>query len=67
MSKKSYSITVDEDVVSAFRKKCKEQDVNQSMLVGAFMKSYVEERVKLDLVNKQNENNKNCRHSQIYF
>ena len=53
VAKKSYSITVDEDIAAAFREKCKEEDINQSMLVGAFMKSYVAGRVKLDLVNNK--------------
>lgn len=55
MAKKSYTVTVDEDIVSAFKDVCKEQNVNQSMLIEAFMRTYTNERIKLELVNNKTE------------
>ena len=55
MAKKSYSVTVDEVIVTAFKDMCKEQNINQSMLIEAFMRTYTSERIKLELVNNKHE------------
>lgn len=55
MAKKSYTVTVDEDIVENFKSVCKEQNVNQSMLIEAFMRTYTNERIKLELVNNKTE------------
>lgn len=55
MAKKSYSVTVDETIVTAFKDMCKEQNINQSMLIEAFMRTYTSERIKLELVNNKPE------------
>ena len=33
MAKKSYSVTVDETIVTAFKDMCKEQNINQSQVI----------------------------------
>lgn len=55
MAKKSYSVTVDEDIMVSFKKVCKEQNINQSMLIEAFMRTYTNKRIKLELVNNKTE------------
>lgn len=55
MAKKSYTVTVDESIVENFKSVCKEQNVNQSMLIEAFMRTYTNERIKLELVNNKTE------------
>lgn len=55
MAKKSYTVTVDESIVSTFKEMCKEQNINQSMLIEAFMRTYTSERIKLELVNSKIE------------
>jgi len=55
MAKKSYSVTVDENIVIAFKNMCKEQNINQSMLIEAFMRTYMNEHIKLELVNNKPE------------
>lgn len=55
MAKKSYSVTVDEAIVTAFKNMCKEQNINQSMLIEAFMRTYTSDRIKLELVNNKPE------------
>ena len=55
VAKKSYSVTVDESIVTAFKDMCKEQNINQSMLIEAFMRTYTNDRIKLELVNNKNE------------
>lgn len=55
MAKKSYTVTVDEDIVVAFKDVCKEQNINQSMLIEAFMRTYTNQRIKLELVNNKTE------------
>lgn len=53
LPKKSYTVTVDEQIIAEFKAKCKAEDINQSMLITAFMRSYVNGRIKLELVNNQ--------------
>lgn len=53
LPKKSYTVTVDENIITEFKAKCKAEDINQSMLITAFMRSYVNGRIKLELVNNQ--------------
>lgn len=55
MAKKSYTVTVDEDIVSDFKNICKEQNINQSMLIEAFMRTYTSKHIKLELVNNKPE------------
>ena len=55
MAKKSYTVTVEESIVADFKEICKEQNVNQSMLIEAFMRTYTNERIKLELVNNKTE------------
>lgn len=55
MAKKSYTVTVEESIVTDFKELCKEQNVNQSMLIEAFMRTYTNERIKLELVNNKTE------------
>ena len=55
MAKKSYSVTVDEAIVTAFKDMCKEQNINQSMLIEAFMRTYTNKHIKLELVNNKTE------------
>ena len=55
MAKKSYTVTVDEDIVGAFKDVCKEQNVNQSMLIEAFMRTYTNDHIRLELVNNKME------------
>lgn len=55
MAKKSYTVTVDEEIVSAFKDVCKEQNVNQSMLIEAFMRTYTNDHIRLELVNNKTE------------
>lgn len=55
MAKKSYTVTVDESIVSAFKEMCKNQNINQSMLIEAFMRTYTNEHIKLELVNSMME------------
>ena len=55
MAKKSYSVTVDETIVTAFKDMCKEQNINQSMLIEAFMRTYTNEHIQLVLVNNKTE------------
>ena len=55
ITKKSYTVTVDEDIVVAFKDVCKEQNINQSMLIEAFMRTYTNQRIKLELVNNKTE------------
>ena len=55
MAKKSYTVTVDEDIVVALIDVCKEQNINQSMLIEAFMRTYTNQRIKLELVNNKTE------------
>ena len=55
MAKKSYTVTVDEEIVYAFKDVCKEQNVNQSMLIEAFMRPYTNDHIRLELVNNKTE------------
>ena len=55
MAKKSYSVTVDEAIVTTFKDMCKEQNINQSMLIEAFMRTYTNKHIKLELVNNKTE------------
>lgn len=55
MAKKSYTVTVEDSIVTDFKELCKEQNVNQSMLIEAFMRTYTNERIKLELVNNKTE------------
>ena len=55
MAKKSYTVTVEESIVTDFKELCKEQNINQSMLIEAFMRTYTNERIKLELVNNKTE------------
>lgn len=55
MAKKSYTVTVEESIVTDFKELCKEQNINQSMLIEAFMRTYTNERIKLKLVNNKTE------------
>lgn len=55
MAKKSYTVTVDEEIVSAFKDVCKEQNINQSMLIEAFMRTYTNDHIRLELVNNKIE------------
>ena len=55
MAKKSYTVTVDEKIVVAFKDVCKEQNVNQSMLIEAFMRTYTNDHIRLELVNNKME------------
>lgn len=55
MAKKSYTVTVDETIVAGFKDMCKEQNINQSMLIEAFMRTYTNEHIKLELVNNKIE------------
>lgn len=55
MAKKSYTVTVEDSIVTAFKDMCKEQNINQSMLIEAFMRTYTNERIKLELVNNKTE------------
>lgn len=55
MAKKSYTVTVEDSIVTAFKDICKEQNINQSMLIEAFMRTYTNERIKLELVNNKTE------------
>ena len=55
MAKKSYTVTVDEEIVSAFKDVCKEQNINQSMLIEAFMRTYTNDHIRLELVNNKME------------
>lgn len=55
MAKKSYTVTVEDSIVTAFKEVCKEQNINQSMLIEAFMRTYTNERIKLELVNNKTE------------
>ena len=52
--KRSFTVTVDEDVVEQFKQVCKRQGVQQSMLIDAFMRAYVQGNivVHLELNNK---------------
>ena len=55
MAKKSYTVTVEDSIVTDFKDICKEQNINQSMLIEAFMRTYTNERIKLELVNNKTE------------
>ena len=55
MAKKSYTVTVEDSIVTAFKNICKEQNINQSMIIEAFMRTYTNERIKLELVNNKTE------------
>lgn len=55
MAKKSYTVTVEDSIVTAFKDICKEQNINQSMIIEAFMRTYTNERIKLELVNNKTE------------
>ena len=55
MAKKSYTVTVEESIVTDFKELCKKQNINQSMLIEAFMRTYTNERIKLELVNNKTE------------
>ena len=55
MARQSYSVTVDESIVAAFREICKEQNINQSVLIEAFMRTYTNEHIKLEFVNNKME------------
>ena len=51
VKKKTYSVTIDIEIVEEFKTRCKEQDINQSMLIEAFMRAYTNDMVELRLVN----------------
>lgn len=51
VKKKTYSVTIDIEIVEEFKARCKEQDINQSMLIEAFMRAYTNDMVELRLVN----------------
>lgn len=53
--KKSFTVTVDEEVIEEFKTVCKRQGVQQSMLVDAFMRAYAHG----DIVVHLTLNNKN--------
>ena len=55
MAKKSYTVTVEESIVADFKELCKEQNVNQSMLIEAFMRTYTNDHIRLELVNNKTE------------
>lgn len=55
LAKKTYSVTIDETISEDFKSLCKDNGVNQSMLIEAFMRSYVNEHVRLELVNNEPE------------
>ncbi|MBQ4523426.1 MAG: hypothetical protein IJA10_10835 [Lachnospiraceae bacterium] len=55
MAKKSYTVTVEDSIVTAFKEICKEQNVNQSMLIEAFMRTYTNDHIRLELVNNKTE------------
>lgn len=55
MAKKSYTVTVEESIVAAFKEMCKDQNINQSMLIEAFMRTYTNKHIKLELVNNKME------------
>ena len=55
MAKKSYTVTAEDSIVTAFKDICKEQNINQSMIIEAFMRTYTNERIKLELVNNKTE------------
>lgn len=55
MARQSYSVTVDESIATAFREICKEQNINQSVLIEAFMRTYTNEHIKLEFVNNKME------------
>lgn len=55
MAKQTYSVTVDDSVVTMFREMCKEENINQSMLIEAFMRTYINRHIKLELVNNKPE------------
>lgn len=55
MAKKTYSVTIEERLMNDFRELCREQAINQSMLIESFMRAYVNGSVKLALVNNKPE------------
>lgn len=55
VNKRTFSTTIDPQVVDAFKEKCKEENINQSMLIETFMKAYVNGKVELRLVNNKIE------------
>lgn len=55
MAKKSYTVTVEDSIVTVFKNMCKEQNINQSMLIEAFMRTYTNKHIKLELVNNKTE------------
>lgn len=52
-NKRTFSTTIDPQIVDAFKEKFKEENINQSMLIETFMKAYVNGKVELRLVNNK--------------
>ena len=55
MARKSYSVTIEENIKDRFVEKCKAENTNQSQLIEMFMRAYVNGHVKLALVNDKIE------------
>lgn len=53
--KVTHSVTVNPEIKERFREVCEEQDMNQSTLIEAFMRAYVNGKVVLELVNNKME------------
>ena len=53
--KVTHSVTVNPEIKARFQEVCKEQDINQSTLIEAFMRAYVNGKVVLELVNNKME------------
>jgi len=47
--KKGFTVTVDENLIKEFKDICKEQDIKQSMLIEAFMRSYIQGKIQINL------------------
>ncbi len=55
MAKQTYSVTIDSDIQKSFKTLCKNEQINQSMLIEAFMRTYVNGHIKLEFVNQKIE------------
>lgn len=55
MAKTSYTVTVDPEIAASFREVCTNQKINQSMLIESFMRSYVNDHIRLVFVNNKPE------------
>lgn len=53
MARKSYTVTVDAEISEKFKEKCKDSGLNQSMLIDAFMKAFVNDEIEFKMVKRK--------------